>query len=313
MSIRARAIWILLVLGASLHADPPTPDLAAATHQAISLVEQGRCTEALPMLERLMPRLTDKQLQYNAAMAEARCAMALDRESTAVEAMFRLKREFPNDPEVLFISVHYFSELAQRSAQQLAAKAPASVQARRLEAENFESQQNWDQAAGIYRGILKDAPNTPEIHYRLGQALLAKAGESGPTDEGRAEIEKERTVDPHNASAAVVLGERARRAGHWDDAAQHFARASNLDTGFSEAYLAQGMSLAAGGKFTEAIPPLEKYVKMEPTDPAGHYQLAVAYGRTGNRDGAAREMALKTQADEHARQNPSNAPGHPAQ
>ena len=55
------------------------------------------------------------------------------------------------------------------------------------------------------------------------------------------------------------------------------------------------MSLASAGKFGEAIPPLETYVKMEPGDPSGHYQLAIAYGRTGNTDGAAREMALQQQ------------------
>ena len=271
------------------------PDAAASARRAISLVEEGRCREALPTLEHAVPRLADKQLRYNGGMAEARCAMALNRDATAIAAMEQLRREFPDDPEVLYITVHYFSELAMKASEELAAKAPASPQARRLEAENFESQGKFDEAAGIYKGILDQNPNMPGIHYRLGQALLSKAGDSGPTDEARAEFEKELQVDPHSASSEFVLGELARRAGRWDEAAEHFARAAKLDVGFAEAYIALGMSLTSAGKFAEAITPLETYVKMEPSDPTGHYQLALAYRRTGNSEGAAREMALQKQ------------------
>lgn len=56
------------------------------------------------------------------------------------------------------------------------------------------------------------------------------------------------------------------------------------------------MSLAGAGKFSEATAPLETYVKQQPDDPAGHYQLALAYSRTGNKQGAEREMALQAQA-----------------
>ena len=245
------------------------------------------------MLEHALPRLADKQLRYNGGMAEARCAMAVGQDNTAIAALLQLRHDFPGDPEVLFVTVHYFSQLAMRTSQELAAKAPGSPQARRLEAEAFESQGKWDEAAGIYKGILESNPGLPEIHYRLGQVLLSKAGESGPTDEARSEFEKELRVDPHSAASEFVLGELDRRTGHWDDAARHFASASTLDAGFSEAYLALGMSLTSAGKFAEAVAPLEKYVKMEPADPSGHYQLAIAYRRTGNTEGAAREMALQ--------------------
>ena len=288
--------WLLLLPLAGLIATASAQtDAAASARRGIALAEQGRCKEALPVLGGALPRVTDKQLRYNAGMAEARCAMAVEQDNTAVAALLELKREFPDDPEVLYVTVHYFSQLAMRTSQELAAKAPASPQARRLEAENFESQGKWDEAAGIYKGILDRNPGLPGIHYRLGQVLLSKAGESGPVDAARAEFEKELEVDPRNAAAEFVLGELARRAGHWEEAARHFASASRLDIGFAEAYLALGMSLAAAGKFAEAVPPLETYVKIEPADPSGHYQLALAYRRTGNNEGAQRELALQKQ------------------
>ena len=56
------------------------------------------------------------------------------------------------------------------------------------------------------------------------------------------------------------------------------------------------MSLAASGKFADAKAPLEAYVKMQPNDAAGHYQLAVTDARIGDKQGAAREMAQQAKA-----------------
>jgi len=234
--------------------------------------------------------------------------MAVEDASAAIEALLLLKRNFPDDPEVLFVSVHYFSQLAMRTSQELAAKAPASFQARRLEAEAYESQSKWDEAAGIYRGILQQNPKESNVHYRLGQVLLNKAGDRGPVDEARAEFQKELETDPRNAAAEFVLGELARRAGNWDEAARHFARASQVDPEFAEAYLALGMSLTSAAKFADAVVPLETYVKMQPADPLGHYQLAVTYGRTGNREGAAREMAAQKEAAAKRPLQPAEGP-----
>lgn len=288
-----------VILGATAFAQtaakPAAVDPGTAAQQAIALAEQGRCKEALPALKRVVPRLAEKQLRYHAAMALTRCAMALEQNDTAVETLLQLKREYPGDPQVLYIVVHYFSQIAMRTSQELAATAPTSIQARRLEAEAFESQGKWEEAAGIYRGIIKQNPKLDGIHYRLGQVLLSKAGDAGPVEEAKAEFRQELQVDPRSAASEFVLGELARRGGQWDEAAQHFSRAARIDVEFAEAYLAWGMSLAASGKFSEALTPLKEYVRMLPGDPSGHYQLAVAYARTGNQEAAAKEMALQKQ------------------
>ena len=107
-----------------------------------------------------------------------------------------------------------------------------------------------------------------------------------------------------------MLGEIARRSGQWDEAIQRFARASTLDVGFAEAYLALDMSLSFASKYTEAVAPLERYVKIVPGNPAGHYQLAIAYARTGNRPAAERELELQRKTAEKApqRRAPTAAP-----
>jgi predicted Zn-dependent protease len=276
--------------------------LAATARQGIALAEKGRCKEALPILKKSLARSVEKQLKYQAAMASTRCAMSVNDVESAVQALLLLRREFPADPQVLYITTHYYSELANRASQELVAVARDAYQAHELEAEAFESQQRWDEATSEYKKILEKDPKQAGIHFRLARILLAKS-ETGPTaDEAKQELEAELKLDPTNASAEFMLGEMARRAAQWDEAAQRFSRASKLDTGFSEAYLALGMSLGSAGKFTESIAPLETYVKMTPGDPAGHYQLAMAYSKLGRKADAEREMARQR---ETAGQNPS--------
>lgn len=266
---------------------------AASVEASIDLAAKGKCEKALPILKRSVGRISDKDLKYRAAMATARCAMSLDQTETAVNSLTAMQRDFPNDPQVLYIATHYFSELATRASQRLAAVAPSSYQAHELEAEADESQGKWDDAFAEYREILKQNPELPGIHYRMGRLRLSAPETTTSTDEAGREFEAELKIDPANASAEFFLGEIARRAGRWDESTPHFSRAAKIDPGFSEAFLALGMSLNSSQKFAEAVAPLEKYVKMEPADPAGHYQLSLSYSQTGRKDEAAREMAVQ--------------------
>lgn len=280
-----------------------------AVEHSIDLAAKGHCQEALPTLKLAIARppgkqTADKQLEYRAAMATAKCAMSLDQAQTAVNALFLLKRDFPHDPEALYITTHYLSELAMRSSQELARSAPNSYQAQELEAESFESQGRWAEAAAEYQKILAQDVNVPGIHFRLGRVALSKGESEANTEEAKTEFEQELKADPGNAAAEFSLGEIARRAGQWDEAVTDFSAAARIDPGFAEAYLALGMSLASAQKFAEAVAPLERYVKIVPDDPAGHYQLAIAYDRTGRKESAAKEMQLEREA---ARKAPPSA------
>jgi len=291
-------LGLCAVLAVSSGAQQPpksaASDSSSQARRGIRLAEKGRCKEALPILKTASPHLGDKRLKYSAVMSIARCAMGLEQTETAVQALLTLNREFPHDPDVLYTTTHLYSELASRASQELAATAPGSHQAGELEAEAFESQGNWDKAEAEYRKVLEQEPHLAGIHYRLGRVFLAKS--PADAESAKREFEEELKVDPNSASAEFMLGETARQAGQWDEAAGHFSRAAKLDEGFQEAYLALGMSLNSAGKFAEAIAPLESYVKMQSGDPAGHYQLATAYARTGRKQEADKEMAAQREA-----------------
>jgi tetratricopeptide (TPR) repeat protein len=306
-SFHTTMIWILLCacvagLAAGQQASQKAPAPETSAQQGLDLAEKGRCKEALPVLKKASVAASDKDLKRKVGLATVRCAMSLNQADAAVAALQMLNREFPRDPDVLYVTIHAYSDLATRASQQLAMTAPGSYQALQLDAESLEMQGKWSEAAAEYRKILEQNPQLPGIHYRIGRIILSQPPTPTTPEDAKREFNAELEIDPNNAGAEYVLGELARQAQQWDEAIAHFSRATELDAGFAEAFLGYGMSFNSAQKFSDAIPPLEKYVQMQPKDPAGHYQLAIAYARSGRKEDASREMAIQRDLDEKARQ-----------
>jgi hypothetical protein len=49
---------------------------------------------------------------------------------------------------------------------------------------------------------------------------------------------------------------------------------------------------------------------MQPADPAGHYQLAMAYARTGNKEASAQQLALQAKAASNGQAATDTTEGH---
>ena len=124
-------------------------------------------------------------------------------------------------------------------------------------------------------------------------------------------MQQEIEIDPNNAGAEYVLGELARQESQWPEAIAHFTRAAKLDAGFGDAYLGLGVSLISAKQFSEAIAPLETAVKLEPRNPAAHYNLAMAYNRTGRKQDADREFAVHRQMTQKDGAKQDAPPGTP--
>jgi len=292
---------------AQVSSKPATAVTPAAAERAATLAESGRCAEALPVLAKSAAHITDKELQKRVSLDGVRCATTLQQMEPLQEFLRLLSRQFPHDPEVLYILTHAYSDLAARTAAELATSAPTSIPALEMDADASEQQGKWDQAEKDYGKILAKNPSYPGIHFRLARLILSKP--SPPADfaeQAKKELQQELEIDPANAGAEYVLGELARQAQDLPGAVQHFSKATELDPNFSDAYLGLGMTLLAEKKYPESVAPLEKAAKLQPTNPAAHYSLATAYARTGRREEADREFALqqKTSAGAQGAQPP---------
>jgi tetratricopeptide (TPR) repeat protein len=263
---------------------------------AILLAKAGHCKEALPLLKEAKSRAVDKDIKRQIGFAGVRCAMFVDQPDTAQAFLQFLNHQFPHDPEVLYLSVHTYSDLSSRAAADLAATAPMSAQGHELHAESLETQGKWDEAAKEYHLVLQQNPDTPGIHFRLGRLLLSKNNPSeADAQEAKKEMQQELAIDPNNPGAEYVLGEMAKQSEEWDEAIRHFAHAARLDAGFGDAFVGWGGSLVSAKRFSEAISPLETAVKMEPDNAAAHYFLGIAYSRTGRKEDGEREFAIQRQ------------------
>ena len=293
---------ILLFAGASFlfGQTPHSPE--TEINAALHLAQTGHCPDAIPRLKRLNAQPLSGDLKKDIGQAGIHCAMMLNRQDDALDFLRALRRQFPKDPEVQFLSVHVFSDLSIRASQDLLFTNPSAYQVHQLNAEALEAQGRWDDAMAEYRTVLEKNPNLPGIHYRIGRLILSKPETATTFSDAKKEFEAELAIDPNNAGAEYVLGEMAREQNHWPEAIQHFGKAVQLDGNFADALIGWGRALTEGGKPADAIPPLERAVKLQPNNPAAHYHLAIAMRRAGRKEEGDKEFAVYKQAAERAGQ-----------
>lgn len=301
MQMTAGLAASLLLVGTSAAQSPsknptsPAP-AASSSQRAVSLAETGHCTEALPLLRKSIHQVTDPDLKKRIGLLGLNCSMTQKGSYAALEFLTVLQREFPRDPEVLYAAVHVLSDLSLRASKDLVREAPFSYQVYLLNAEALETQGKTAEAATEYRRIIAMNPLLPGMHARLGRVLLSGQPTPEAVAEAKKNFEEELAIDSKNAAVEYVLGELSKDENDLPGAVQHYTRAIKINADFTEAYLGLGSALVAQQQFAEAIPPLEKYEKLAPDSPTGHYQLALAYNGVGRKDDANREAALQREA-----------------
>jgi tetratricopeptide (TPR) repeat protein len=272
----------------------PTTQSALSPEKAISLAEQGQCKESISALKRAMAgQAVSAATRKQAGVVGIRCGLAVDDRDSTLDFIHLLNKQFPRDPDVLFVIIHAYSDLSTRTAQDLGRTAPQSMAAHKLNAEALEMQGKWEPAQLEYEGMIQKEPNARGIHFLLGRLLLSRP--DAPPDaaeRARQEFLKELQIDPNNADAQYILGELARRDEKWDEAISRFSAAAKINPGFSEAYLGWGATLLTVKKYEEAISPLRTAERIAPGNPDTHHALATALERSGHKEEAAREFAI---------------------
>lgn len=297
----AKAAAILALLGCFWHGSillaqqspAPSSHLVLTPEKAISLAEQGRCGESISALKHAMAATAPAEVRKQAGVLGVRCSLAMDDRDSTDEFIRLLTRQFREDPDVLFVIVHAYSDLSTRTAQDLGRDAPQSIAAHKLNAEALEMQGKWDPAQLEYEAIIQKDPNVRGIHFLLGRLLLSRP-DAGPgaVERARQEFLKEIMIDPSNAGAHYILGELARRDEKCEDAIPQFSQAIKFNPDFAEAYLGEGLCLVSLKKYEEAVPPLRIAERLTPENPEVHHTLATALQRSGHKEEAEKEFAI---------------------
>src|SRR5260370_38014451 len=116
----AIAIWFSASI---LIAQEPTPTPTAGSRseltqeKAVALAEQGHCKEALPPLKRILAGQGPVEGRKKAGITGLHCALSIENPDAALDFLRLLNHQFPQDPEVLFVLVHAYSDLSSLGAQ----------------------------------------------------------------------------------------------------------------------------------------------------------------------------------------------------
>lgn len=268
----------------------------------VSLAESGQCKEALEVLDKSFPHIADDHLKKIAGSDAVRCSMSLNRPDGAVDWIQHLQREFPNDPQVLYLATHIYSDLSTAASQQLLNTAPGSLYAHLMNAEVMELQGKSSDAIDEYRKVLSLDPRHAGAHYEIGRLLLAGAKGPQTRDEARKEFEEELKIAPSNAGAEYQLGKMAFEDRQWAEAEKHYQRAHRLEPQSPVILLGLANSFISQGRSQEALEPLQEAVKLIPKAPQPHYLLSFVYRRLGRTEDAERELALYQRAHEEVQE-----------
>ena len=206
----------------------------------------------------------------------------------------RLRTEFPDDPDVLYENARLHLKAWDGAVERMFQAAPASFRVNQLSAEIFEIQGRYDEAVAEYRKSIKKSPNTLNLHYRLGRALLMRSHEPEALGEAKGEFQAELMLNPYDAVAHYQIAQILEVQQQADAAAAHLEKAVELDPDFAEALTALARRRSRSGDHAAAVALLERAVELEPESESSWYALMVAYRNAGRREDA---LAAKKRLD----------------
>lgn len=156
------------------------------------------------------------------------------------------------------------------------------------------------EAVELFRGIVRDYPKTPNLHYTYGTLLLG-----GTPDEALKMFAAELEVQPGHVPSLVMLAVENVTRGDFAVAKPFGERAVKAAPNNFATHVALGRALLGLDEVAPAIAALERAAKLEPTSPQVRIALASAYQKAGRSREAAQQRSefqrLKKALEEVAR------------
>jgi tetratricopeptide (TPR) repeat protein len=166
--------------------------------------------------------------------------------------------------------------------------------------------QHIEEARQLYKDLVTQHPREPNLHYAYGFALAASDQEAAV-----AELEKELELNPKHVSALIEAAFLCVEMGQFDKSERLARRAIVIEPKNYAPHNILGRVLVQRGQLDRGIQELETAVRLAPSIPSVHFNLAQAYQKAGNSAAAGREFATFRSLDE--KQKGENAEGeqHP--
>ncbi|HTT61656.1 MAG TPA: tetratricopeptide repeat protein [Bryobacteraceae bacterium] len=153
------------------------------------------------------------------------------------------------------------------------------------------------EAAGEFKILVDEYPETPNIHYLYGSFLMF-----ADADSGLREMKKELEISPRHVPAMVTIANEYIQRKDFKSALPYAKKAAELEPQNFPAHAVLGRVLAEGGfDVPRGIQELEEARKLAPGSPQVRIALATAYAKAGRKEDAAQErrefLKLRQEAD----------------
>jgi tetratricopeptide (TPR) repeat protein len=256
-------------------------DQTAQLFLAITRAATGDCATAIPTLVR-------QPLNKLGGIAAVKCYSNMGDTGHEFDTLQQLEKQFPNDADVLYLAAKQHMKAFNDATFAMFQRTPSSYRVHELSADIFEVQNRFDEAITEYRKAIELNPHAPDLHFRLGRALLLQSHSPEVLEQAAAEFRFELKLNPEDASCEFQLGQIAQVQTKTSDAKAHFEQALKLSPDFVQALIALGKTEKNSPR---AIELLSKATSLEPDNEAAHYALLTAYRDSGQMEKAKAEKA----------------------
>ncbi|HXE13775.1 MAG TPA: tetratricopeptide repeat protein [Bryobacteraceae bacterium] len=265
-------------------------DAKARVFLALTQAARNDCPPALPVLK-ADSKNPDNQLARLAGLATVKCDEAGGRELDAMMILDRLQQRFPADADVLYAVAKLHMKAFNEATRRMYQRTPSSYRVHELSAEIFEIQNRFDEAVDEYQKAIALNPNAPDLHFRLGRALLLRSHSGAALEQASQAFLAELKLNPEDAASEFQLGQIAGAQNKPDAARAHFEKALVLSPSFPEAMVALGKLDAQAKQYDRAISLLKRAIGLQPANETAHYALMMAYRDSGQMEKAKAEKA----------------------
>ena len=193
-------------------------DKEAHLFLALAQAATGDCASALPKLSALA---TNEPL---AGIAAVKCYSATGAESRAFQLLDEMSARWPNNADVLYLKAKLHMKAFNDATLAMFQRTPASYRVHELSAEIFEVQSRYDEAVAEYQKAIDMNPQAPDLHFRLGRAILLAAHNNESLKKATAAFQSELKLNPEDGACEFQLGQIAQVEGRKPEAKAHFER-----------------------------------------------------------------------------------------
>lgn len=274
-----------------LQPEAQSGDLSARAYLALTQAALGHCDTVLPSL-RAQASAGNTAIAKLSGIAAVRCYASSHHIPDALAIAESLKQRFPDDADVLYLAAETEMSAFNETTFQMFQRTPSSYRVHELSARIFEVQNRYSEAVAEYQKAIEVNPNAPDLHFRLGRAILLESHSPDALDQAAAAFQSELKISPEDSACEFQLGQIAQVRGQASQAKQHFERALQLSPDFVNASVALARLYSHDQQYNRAIPLLQHAVELQPANEAAHYSLLTAYRDSGQIGKARSEKAI---------------------